>query len=55
MSESTESVWRDEGPIMFSIDEVIKSDVSTKIRKAIIELRAEKAIRYCNLSVILNI
>ena len=46
MSESTESVWRDEGPTMFSIDYVRKSDVSIKIRKAIKELKAEKALRY---------
>ena len=46
MSESTESVWRDEGPTMFSVDEVIKSDVSSKIRTTIRELKAEKALRY---------
>ena len=46
MSESTKSVWRDEGPTMFSIDEVINSDVSSKIRKNIRELKAEKALRY---------
>ena len=48
MSESTESVWRDEGPTMFSIHEARKSNASTKISKAIRELKTEKALRYCN-------
>ena len=50
-NESTESVWRDEGPTMFSVDEVRKSNVSSKIRTAIRELKAKNALRYCNLSV----
>ena len=50
MNENTESVWRDEGPIMFSICEVWTKDVSSKIRTAIRERKADKSLRYSNLS-----